>query len=105
MSHSEEENRSVPLPLRVVVAPDLLVQRMDDEIVMLSMEKDRYFGLNDVGARMWELLAEDGDVNAALSTLLVEYDVDAATLRRDLASLIAQCQEQGLVTAEYRASA
>ena len=91
---------TAPLPKRVVIPPDVLSRELDNEGVLLNLETERYYTLDDVGMRMWQLLAERGDVETVVAQLLDEYDVDEATLRRDLADLIARLVEAELVTVE-----
>jgi hypothetical protein len=68
--------------------------------VLLNLESERYYILDDVGTRMWELLTELGDVTATAERLLDEYDVDEALLRRDLASLVNELAEAGLIVVQ-----
>ena len=64
---------------------------------MLDMATEQYFGLDDVGTRIWQLLAEDGDTEKALTKLQQVYAVDAATLRLDLTNLVGELCEKGLL--------
>jgi hypothetical protein len=64
---------------------------------LLNLETERYYSLDDVATRMWQLLAEHGDVGTVVEQLLAEYDADKATLHRDLANLIAELAEEGLI--------
>ena len=86
------------LPTQVEISPEALFQELEGETVLLNLQNERYYGLDDVGTRMWQLLAENGDVAAALAQLLKEYDVDAARLEADLATLIGRLAEAGLLT-------
>ncbi len=90
----------ISLPRRVKPAEGILYQELDGESVMLNYESEKYFHLNDVGTRIWQLLGESGDTETALKRLLAEYDVDEATLRRDLADIIGRLSAAGLVTVE-----
>jgi hypothetical protein len=87
---------------RVGLAPGVLFRDLGDESVLLNLDNDRYYGLDDVGTRMWQLLAELGAVDAVVARLLEEYagQVDEPTLRRDLEELIATLVAAGLVTVE-----
>jgi hypothetical protein len=68
--------------------------------VLLNLQNDHYYGLDDVGTRMWQRLAEQGQPEAAVQALLADYagQVDEASLRRDLATLIARLAAEGLLT-------
>ena len=88
------------LPARVTVPTDVLVQEVSGETVLLSLETERYYGLNQVGTRMWELLAESGDVQTVFQKLLEEFEVDESTLRSDLTELIEDLVDDGLLSVE-----
>jgi hypothetical protein len=90
------------LPVRVTVSPNVLFQQLEDESVLLNLNNDRYYGLDDVGTRMWALLSEHGDVATALGHLSVEYgaEVDDAVLRHDLGELIRNLVTAGLISAD-----
>jgi hypothetical protein len=88
------------LPRRVTMAPDVLFRELDGEAVILDLNSERYYGLDEVGTRIWQLLAEHGDVATVRDLMLAEYDVDGETLTRDMAGLIAHLVENGLVATE-----
>jgi hypothetical protein len=70
------------------------------EGVLLNLDTERYYVLDDVGMRMWQVLAEGGDVTAALDALLAEYEVDRDALVQDLVRLIGELEEAGLLVVE-----
>lgn len=55
------------------------------------------FGLDEIGARMWELLAESGNLQTVLARLQDEYDVAPLQLREDLLRLVEQLRAPGLL--------
>lgn len=87
----------IPLPKQVALPEDVLFQEIENECVLLNMASEQYFGLDDVGARMWRLLVEHGDTQQVLTQLGLEYDADEPTLRHDLAAFIAKLQAAGLL--------
>ncbi len=86
---------------RVRPAPDVLVRELDGEAVLLNLKNENYYGLDEVGARMWSLVTTSDSVQTAYEILVTEYEVEAASLRRDLGSLIDQWLEHGLATIEH----
>jgi hypothetical protein len=91
---------SEPIPTRVTKSTNTLFQEVGGEGVLLNLDTERYYVLDDVGMRMWQMLADDGDVTTALDQLLAEYDVDRATLSHDLIRLIGELEEAGLLVVE-----
>jgi hypothetical protein len=84
-------------PAAVKVAPGVVFQEVEGEMVLLELEAGRYYVLDDVGARCWQLLADLGEVEAVVGAMLAEFDVDEATLRTDLDALLARLTAAGLV--------
>ncbi|MDQ6615965.1 MAG: PqqD family protein [Actinomycetota bacterium] len=78
------------LPASVELGSDVIWQKVDGQVVLLALNPGRYYALDTVGSRIWEVLLEDSDVAHAQERLLMMFDVDDPTLRRDLAELIAR---------------
>jgi hypothetical protein len=74
------------------------MQVTGDEAVLLDLASERYFGLNAVGTRAWQLLSTDPSVEAAFDVLLSEYDVTPEQLERDLLVLLKQLADDRLVS-------
>jgi coenzyme PQQ synthesis protein D (PqqD) len=85
------------LPRHVHVAEDVVWQMVDGEAVLFVVAAGRYYGLDDVGSRMWEVLQEFPDASEACDRLCAIYDVDDETLRSDLAAFIARLADAGLL--------
>ena len=88
---------SISLTDRVKVPDDVMISGLQDESVLLNLDSERYFGLDDVGTRMFSVLTTSDSVQAAWERLKTEYDVDHEVLRQDLISLVDSLLEQGLV--------
>ncbi len=84
-----------------VAAPDVVYKSLPDGAVLFSSDSEVYFGLNAVGARVWELLPPASDTVAQLVEALgVHYpDVDPATIQADVSELLENLERQGLVRA------
>lgn len=83
---------------RVIAPEDVLVRELEEQSVLLNLETEQYFSLDEVGTRMWALLTDRGSIQAAYDALLAEYDVTPDLLRSDLIALIERLQEKGLLT-------
>jgi hypothetical protein len=82
----------------VVTRPDgVLLREIEGESVLVNLDNGQYYGLDDVGTRLYQLLVDSADVGAAIETALAEYDVDAETLQRDLAELVDRLTVEGLI--------
>lgn len=92
---------SISFSGRVRIPDDVLISQLQEESVILNLDSERYFGLDDVGTRMLTVLSTADSIEAAYEQLLAEYEVAPALLRQDLTSLIEKLVEQGLVTIEH----
>ena len=82
---------------RVVVPSHVLVRFLDKESVLLNIETERYFGLDETGTRMWQLVTAAPRIEVAYEQLLEEYDVQPELLRENLADLLTRLVENGLL--------
>lgn len=85
--------------MRLRIPENVVARDLAGEAVLLHLGTGMYFGLDAVGARMWQLLAEQQSTEAAIPLLLQEFDVDEDLLRRDLDALVAQLLADGLLLA------
>ncbi|MBI3467551.1 MAG: PqqD family protein [Planctomycetes bacterium] len=88
---------SIPFTAKMRVSQDVLVQELDGEAVLLHLQTGKYFGLNSMGFRMWQLLVSSHSAEDAYTALAGEYDVDLQTLRHDLDRLLGQLVDERLL--------
>ncbi len=89
---------TMTLASRVRVSPEVLLQEIGGEAVLLDTASEQYFGLDPIGTRIWKLLGTGATLRAAHDQLLAEYDVPAERLERDMLALIGQLADAGLIT-------
>lgn len=87
---------------RARIAPEVLIQEVGGESVLLDLKTERYLGLDEVGTRMWQALLASDSIQAAYDTLLAEYDVTPEQLEGDLRDLLNRLLESALITTEPR---
>lgn len=81
----------------LVAARDQVSTELEGEAVILSLADGVYYGLDGVGARVWELLREPRAVAELTEAVVAEFEVDAATAERDLLALLGELAERRLV--------
>jgi hypothetical protein len=82
---------------RIRIRPGLLFCEIGDEAVLLDTSEGIYFGLNEVGCRLWKLLQREPHLVRIFDDLLHEYDVAPGQLRCDLEKVVLDLEEHGLV--------
>ena len=76
---------------------NVVSRELEGEAVILNLESGVYFGLNEVGTRIWALIQQHGSLRKVLEAALQEYEVAPQVLENDLLQLIEQLQARGLV--------
>ena len=89
-----------PLSLTSVVqlSGDHIAAPVDDEMVVLSIERGSYYGLDDIGSEIWRRLATPIRVDVLCDGLAEKYEADRATIERDVISLLERLVSEGLVS-------
>lgn len=85
------------LTMRITVPESVLFRDLDGEAVLLETGSGRYYGLDEVGTRMWSLIHSHGEIEAACRALLAEYDVPEDRLREDLGRFVETLAARGLL--------
>ena len=82
---------------RFAVPDHVLVRDVGGESVLLNLQSETYFGLDETGTRMWAALTRYPSLEEACRALVAEYEVDPHRLERDLANLAECLVEKGLL--------
>jgi coenzyme PQQ synthesis protein D (PqqD) len=82
---------------RVIVPAHVLVRHLDEETVLLNLDTEKYFGLDETGTRMWELVTHLPTIEIAYGELAEEFEVEPEMLRNHLSELLGQLVENGLL--------
>lgn len=82
---------------RAEVRPHVLVRFLDKESVLLNLETERYFGLDETGTRMWQVVTTAPNIDAAYQELQSEFDVESELLRWHFTELLGRLVDNGLL--------
>lgn len=86
---------------RVAKVPSsTLYRELQGESVLLQLDTGEYFGLDEVGTRVWQLIVEKGDLDAVEAAMRQEFDVDGAVLADDLRRLVDELAAKRLIELE-----
>lgn len=78
---------------------EVFVSEGDDNFVLLDYENGFYYGLDDMGKKIYNLLENKKSVSEIVDELSVEYDVSKDILRNDVTHFIAQLLNAKLLKA------
>ncbi len=69
-------------------SPSVLAAEVDGEVVMMSIERGHYFGLDDIGSDIWKRLELPCSFSTLIDGLAADYDADWATIAADVRGLL-----------------
>ncbi len=84
---------------KIIKNSDIEVTDFENEKVMMNLEIGRYFTLNEVGSRIWELIDKNNEVEGIINGLLEEYDVSREMCREQVFKYIEDLIQYGIVKA------
>lgn len=77
--------------------PEVISGKLEEQLVMMDIEKGKYFSMNPVATRVWELLEKPSSVGKVCERLLEEFDVDTERCNKEVQELMEKMQDLGLV--------
>ena len=72
----------------ICINKDIDATEFNDEKVMMNMDKGKYYALNEVGSRIWDLINKNTDVSEIIKALLEEYDVSEEECTKEVISYL-----------------
>ena len=84
-------------PIRFRRSADTISQEIGEETVILDLSGEVYFGLNEVGTRVWQMLESECDIDDLVQTLLEEFNVAESVLKEDVSKLLKELHDAALV--------
>jgi hypothetical protein len=88
---------AVSIRSSVVASGDQVSSNLGGEVAILDVEAGMYYGLDEVGARVWTLIQSPKTVDEVLQVLLDEYEVEPGRCEQDLISLLQSMADEGLI--------
>ncbi len=85
------------LETKIQLDPELLYSKIGDEIVLLTIESGKYFKVDAIGSRIWEIIKEPISIEKVLAQLVGEYEVSLAECEKDVMSFIDKLKEDNLI--------
>lgn len=90
-----------------VMLTDIVVQGtgnvasdMDGEMVLLSVEKGKYYNLGKIGGRIWRLIETSTSVHELVANLMSEYEVEQSVCLEQVLSFLEQLYAEELIQCE-----
>lgn len=85
------------LEKKIKISENSIVQEMGSGIVVLNLNTERFYELDGVGKRIWELLSDNQEYTFIFNVLQDEYEVSAEQLQNDMTGLIGDLRKAELI--------
>ena len=76
---------------------DVVVERVEGELVLLDLQRNEVFGLNEVGSMLWDTIARGGAPRAVVALVTEAFEIDEQTVLADVSELLEVLLAKGLV--------
>lgn len=80
-----------------VADPEVVASEVDGGAALLDLRSSQYYGLNPVGAFVWDQIQTPKTLDALAAAVAEAFDVEASACRADIAGLLAQFESAGVV--------
>lgn len=82
---------------KIEIPDTLLLQKVDDETILLDSNTQEYFSLNEIGTLIWELVSEKSNLEEVKKEISTIYEVDEKQVETDILSFLKEVENKGLI--------
>ncbi len=85
------------LKQKIIFSESVFAQEVDGEMVLLDMNSENYFGLDEVGTTIWQAMQEKETLQDVYDAMIEQYEVAPDVLENDLLEFAEKLRESGLI--------
>lgn len=90
---------AISLESNFVIPPQVMSRLVGDETILMDLSTGIYFGLDGVGKRIWETIAEGSNLAEVSAVIAAEYEVEDGRAKDDVVEFVGELVERGLLQA------
>jgi len=79
---------------------EIIGSTIDGETVMMSVENGKYYGVNQIGSSIWNLIEEPMRLDAICQALQEEYEIDSETCEKEVIAFLHDLEKNNIVIIE-----
>jgi hypothetical protein len=92
-------SKNISMGTKFSSAKQILSSDIGDEMVMMDINRGKYFSMKGPSGRVWELIEKEVTVQAIFDVLLEEYDVEAEQCQQELFALLSDMHDADMIVA------
>lgn len=77
--------------------PSVVHEMIDDEVVIVDLDTGRYYSIDKVGADIWRLLGDHGNVEDIVAWISSHYDAEESHIESSVLTMIAELKQEQLI--------
>ncbi len=89
--------KGISLEDTIAYADNIIVDNFDDEIMMMNIKREKYYGLDPVGSEIWKRISSPVTVEKLISVLTEEYGGEEETIKNDVIPFLNRLLEEGMI--------
>lgn len=93
-----DQQFKIHIDSKVTQTMGLIAADLDGEKVMMSVEQGKYYGLDSIGSRIWDLITQPISVREVVKVLIKEYEVNEKKCQEEVSSFFNKLYEKGLIS-------
>lgn len=83
--------------IKICQSKEIDATDLNGDKVMMDLEKGKYFALNSIGSRIWDLIENKISIKEVINNLLEEYEVDKDTCEKTVGEFIDKMNKENLI--------
>lgn len=91
------KKEQITLNSKVKISDEVITRNIDGEILLLNLQTNGYYGLNDIGTRIWDLLKEYKSLEKVTGLFLEEYEINEEDFKKDLISFVTTLKQNQFI--------
>ncbi len=91
------DEKQIQLNSVIIINPEIIFNIIDGEVVIMSIAKNNFYGIDEIGSHIWELLKKPKSVEEIITIMEQNYEVDRTTCQKDVIEFLEEILAQGLI--------
>lgn len=83
---------------KISLNPDVILQEVGENTVMLHLNDNQYYSMNNETTPMWNVLISANNIDEAIDELHSQYDIKREVLTEDMMSFLEELQKRDIIS-------
>ncbi|WP_420644421.1 lasso peptide biosynthesis PqqD family chaperone [Candidatus Leptofilum sp.] len=89
--------KNLAITSKIIRSDEFITSTVENEVVMMSLEKGNYYGLDSIGSFIWENISEPTNVETLCQKLAEAFDVGLAQCQTDVLAFLTELLQEDMI--------